>query len=341
MHAIEPPAGLPGAASSAAAAFDHYQTNILPLLKHSSQTAYRSILRHHLRRAFKGLQFAQIDTACVQERLVTAMRGANLKRETIRSAVVLLQRIVKLAGDRGLAVGRLELRKLHLPVADLKPERVYTPPEALGILAAETEPQQRAFFRVLFLSGMRSSEVLGLQWPDIDFDAQTIHVRRSAVSGKLGTLKTANTAAPRAMSDQLAEYLREWRRDSPATASGLLFRTSTDRPIWRSHVYRSWLKPLCKRLGIQCRGLHAARHTFGHAAAKVGGASQVRDLLRHSSLRTTQRYVTTVDTDLRTINQAVTDQLLNADQSRNAHPQSCVQVADDKHGNASNSRISE
>ena len=102
--------------------------------------------------------------------------------------VVLLQRIVRLARDQGLAVGRLEPRALHLPVADLAIERVYTPTEVTAILAADVDPQPRAFFATLLLSGMRASEVLGLRWADLDFDARTIHVRRSAVAGRLGAI---------------------------------------------------------------------------------------------------------------------------------------------------------
>lgn len=318
MRYAAPPAGLPGKAGSAAQAFEHYETHHLPLVKHSSQAAYRSLLRRHLRPAFKGLQLGQINTAVVQERLITPMRSAGLRRETITAAVVVLTRILKLAQTQGLAVGRFEPKHLVLPVAELRAERVYTPVETAAILSAELEPQQRAFFAVLLLTGLRCSEVLGLMWSDIDLQGRTLQIRRSAVAGRLGTCKTAATAAPRALSDQLVQRLVEYRAACPATASGLLFRSRRDRPLWRSHVDRSWLRPLLARLGIEPRGLHAARHAFGHAAAALGGAAQVRDLLRHRDLATTQRYVATVSTDLRRINQAVSDRLAATDKSGNA-----------------------
>ncbi len=56
----------------------------------------------------------------------------------------------------------------------------------LGAADAGAEPlgpTDRALFLAAALSGLRQSELLGLQWRDVDFDAERIRVRRSYVRG--------------------------------------------------------------------------------------------------------------------------------------------------------------
>jgi len=46
------------------------------------------------------------------------------------------------------------------------------------------EAPWRAMFAVGTFAGLRTGEVIALEWGDVDFDARTIHVRRS-VDGPL------------------------------------------------------------------------------------------------------------------------------------------------------------
>ena len=46
------------------------------------------------------------------------------------------------------------------------------------------------YYTVRFFTGMRTSEIDGLLWQDIDFNRKEIHVRRALVEGELGEPKT-------------------------------------------------------------------------------------------------------------------------------------------------------
>lgn len=54
----------------------------------------------------------------------------------------------------------------------------------------ETEPlEDRAMFTLALFTGMRRGELLGLEWPDVDFETAVISIRRTSQYGgaKLGT----------------------------------------------------------------------------------------------------------------------------------------------------------
>ena len=63
---------------------------------------------------------------------------------------------------------------------------------------------------------MRSGEIAGLQWSDIDWSGKFISVRRNIVDGQITTVKTKNGRRRVDMSDELLATLanlRKWRQE--------------------------------------------------------------------------------------------------------------------------------
>jgi integrase len=86
----------------------------------------------------------------------------------------------------------------------LRTEQVRAVYLALPEMAADAP--WRPMFAVGTFAGLRSGEVIALEWADLDFEARTIHVRRSVD----GPLKDDDSRiAP--MADTLAGILAEWR----------------------------------------------------------------------------------------------------------------------------------
>ena len=115
-----------------------------------------------------------------------------------------------------------------------------------------------------------------LRWRDVDTStAQAI------VHGKGGTLKAV------ALSDRLLEalsILRASGESAPPRRPGYVLPYSASRAYQRFGA-------LCKRLGIEARGLHALRHTAGtRLYQQHGDLGQVQDHLRHAHIDTTRIY---------------------------------------------------
>lgn len=71
------------------------------------------------------------------------------------------------------------------------------------------------FWTMVFLAGLRVSELLGLKWLDISFNRLEIHVSRAIVDGVIGDMKTEASRKPLALDSALAEVLVEWRGRTP------------------------------------------------------------------------------------------------------------------------------
>ena len=107
----------------------------------------------------------------------------------------------------GYVCQMVDYKCLTLPTEEVQTEaRFFTVEEVGKIIAAAREPY-KTMFMLLAMTGMRAGEMLGLQWPDIDFEKGFLNIRRSAWYGRVQTTK--NKTARRSF-----HYLAYLRRHS-------------------------------------------------------------------------------------------------------------------------------
>jgi integrase len=134
-------------------------------------------------------------------------------------------------------------------------------------------------------------EALGLQWGDIDFEHQCIHIRRSAWSGKAQSTKSWGSAAPITLPPALSAVLAEYRASWKPNLAGFLFVTRNGRPPSSNKVVEYQLWPILDVLGIPRCGLHAFRHSVASFIVDAGYSIEVaQQQLRHSNARTALGY---------------------------------------------------
>src|SRR5699024_1526272 len=74
------------------------------------------------------------------------------------------------------------MEKAEKPTVKYKQGQVYDSAELkqlYGLLKLEENKQQVLIVKLALNTGMRKGELLGLQWEDVDFESNTIHVRHS------------------------------------------------------------------------------------------------------------------------------------------------------------------
>lgn len=90
---------------------------------------------------------------------------------------------------------------------------ILTPKETFLIL--NTLPLLQQTMVVLdAATGIRYSEIAGLQWKDVDWKNNCIRIERRWIRGDVDKPKTKASKAPVAMSEVLAAYLLAWRRET-------------------------------------------------------------------------------------------------------------------------------
>ena len=195
---------------------------------------------------------------------------------------------------------------LRLPVVKVPPHRPrpYTQEQIDRLLSTGAYKRTRAMILLATYQGLRASEVAAVHSDDIDLHAGTIKI-----FGKGGR------------TDYLP--LHPVIRELAATMNpGWWFpaRGGRDGHI-RGQSVSDLLTDARNRAGITDKALtgHSLRHTFGTELVR-GGANirAVQELMRHSSLQTTQRYAQVLDEDRREALEVLGGRIIPAHSGRKA-----------------------
>ena len=170
------------------------------------------------------------------------------------------------------------------------------PVEAILAAVPAAQRRDRLLFRLIFETGLRVGEALGLDVEDLDL---TPDDERLSVLGKGGRRRTV-LLDEAGLVGQLRSYLK-WS----GYHHGPLFRAEKNGrggPLRYQSVQERWAR-YCATAGVSCT-LHQLRHT--HATELVNGGvslETIRRRLGHKNLQTTLRYAeqsdATSDAELR------------------------------------------
>lgn len=165
---------------------------------------------------------------------------------------------------------------------------------ALLDAAKRVVPDYAIIFQTMALTGMRTGEVLALDWTDIDEDNGLIRVRRSHHRKRVGTTKTGKSrtvALPPELQDALREHRRKLIADQAAGVdSGWCFPSATGELRHHSTI-RKPLQQACAEAGIEIRFTpHGFRRTFNNLLRQVTTGTVQRSLTGHSTERMSEHY---------------------------------------------------
>ncbi|MGO9154114.1 site-specific integrase [Mycobacterium sp.] len=260
---------------------------------------YRFALLHATRRfgavPLQSLTKAQLDEM-VSEMLTSGSRhGGPLSVRSVQFAVRTLRAVIEDARRQGL-VARNVADLVEVPRSTRRKIVTWSATEAQQF-AEHVRGERLAACWALTLAGLRRSEVLGLAWSAVDFDAGTVSVVASRVavgSGRetvIGPPKSARgrrilpmppatMAALRALKTrQKGEYLA---LGVPWSDANLIAVREDGVPIRPEH-YSDEFARLCAAAGVPVIRLHDARHTSVSLAIDAGhNLAAVADWHGHS-----------------------------------------------------------
>jgi integrase/recombinase XerC len=158
--------------------------------------------------------------------------------------------------------------------------------------------RDRLIIEMFYATGIRESELIGLNDGDIDLDSMTLKV-----TGKRN--KQRLVPFDRELKADIQQYI-DVRNDEALRESDAFFTREDGRRLSASIVYSLVKKNLSKVTALKKRSPHVLRHTF--ATAMLNNEAElnaVKELLGHESLGTTQIYThTTFESLKKTYKQA-------------------------------------
>ena len=171
-------------------------------------------------------------------------------------------------------------------------ERFLTPIEAKALLEAIDLHLERPFAdaaKLLLFTGARKTEILGLQWSEVDLERKALRLppERTKAGGKTGARQILlSTPAVEILRARQALMLQQ----EPDDRSSYVFPDTKGRGCHMTGLRRPFLKA-CKAIGLTDVRLHDLRHSFASLAVANGvSLLMVSKLLGHASARTTERY---------------------------------------------------
>lgn len=153
---------------------------------------------------------------------------------------------------------------LEIPKRVKKQRRTISDEEMERILLCPFKEQDRMYIDVLRNTGMRPSEVLALDWADIDFQQNIIHVRHAFeyMNANLPVLKPTKTNSERdiPLNSSLRSVLYSVRQNK-----GFVFMREDGTPYTKSaytKMYKRIFKLIEEAIGENDLVMYSFRHTF-------------------------------------------------------------------------------
>lgn len=231
----------------------------------STYESYESAVRYHLIPAFGKLTVQDLSTQIIRQ----WMGGLLISNKRINNVLTPLRGML----DDAFADGAIDrnpmdrIRNLEIRHEDPEP---FTYEEQQRILA-ELEGQGRNLIQFAFWTGLRTSELIALEWGDIDWVRGTVYVQRACVRGQVKYPKTRSGKREVMLLPDAYKALQDQKQYTYKKGKQIFHNPETDRP-WSSDIkirYPLWTKAI-KAAGVRYRNPYQTRHTYASMLLSAG-----------------------------------------------------------------------
>ena len=258
---------------------------------------YRSIVTHYFVPEMGNIILTQLKPEHIQKHYIS-MLNKYLSAGTVRYHHAVIHKALQTAIKWGL-LNHNAADSVDVPHSHQNEMQTWDEYEVNRFLETARDSYYYALFHTALFTGMRRSELLALQWRDIDF--HQIHVNRSLHQLRDGSYmftqpKSAKSRRTIALSPSSVLTLTEHKEKqegmramlgTPLKNDDLVFSTPDGKPLRPNTVTRAWAM-LAAKAGVKPIRLHDARHSHASLMLKQGVHPKiVQERLGHSSIQIT------------------------------------------------------
>lgn len=278
---------------------NHYIKNGLPFNKRNGHRkskgtiyCYQHALDEFILPRWRDEVAAKVKPLAIRDWLYDLHDECDYDWQTVSKVKMVMGQVFDHADIYDLETCRNPVSKVRVPGSEDedKEVRVLQPEKTWQIISRLQDPE-RTLVVLIAATGVRISEALALLWKHVRFDDDSIRIEQAFRLAEITTTKTKSSKASVPMCEALAEFLHNWRSNSPYHRdSDFVFasdKLNGKKPRTGQMVNRCYLKPAAIAAGIikpdERFGFHSLRHslsTWVHSVTKDLKVAQT--MLRHS-----------------------------------------------------------
>jgi integrase len=279
---------------------NHYINHGLPFNKRNGHRkakgtiyCYQHVLEDLILPRWKDEVAAKVKPLAIRDWLFSLHDEDDYDWQTVSKIKMVMGQVFDHADVHDLETCRNPVSKVRVPGSEDqdKEVRILQPEETWRIISGMQDPE-RTLVLLIAATGLRISEALGLQWKHVTFEDRSIRVEQAFRLSEITTTKTKSSKASVPMCEALAEFLLNWRVNSPYHREGdFVFasgKLNGEKPRTGQMVNRCYLKPAAIAAKViqpdERFGFHSLRHSL---STWVNNATKdvkvVQTLLRHSN----------------------------------------------------------
>lgn len=270
-------------------------------LRSSTIESYEGSFRRHILPDLGKLLLNEVTLARVDD-FISGLVRKGLAKDTVRIHVAALRKLLNHAMRRDLitknpasAVGDLLKKSTRIVHDEIEPLTADEVPLFLQTVV-QNWPYYYSFFLAAIHTGMRSGELKGLQWGDIDFQKKFAIVRRSIDNKRRVNGTKTNKVRRVDLSDSLLQELQllkarraqEWKARGNDSIPEWVFCTQEGTPLDTQNVKNRVFFKCLEKAGLRRIRFHDLRHTYASLLIQNSESMKyVQEQLGHSSIKVT------------------------------------------------------
>ena len=271
--------------------YEHWlDTYVKNSVKQSTYLSYKGYLKKHFA-CISKIKLKALDAGTLQELYTFKYEEEDLSPKTLRNMNMALHKCLAQAVKEDLLTNNVS-EAVVLPRAERPEIEVLTNEQQREVVKASYRHRYGVFVRLALCTGLRSGELMGLQWGDIDLVAGTLQVRRTLnrlhkyeenpegnkTEIVLSSPKTKNSRRMIPLTRGAVEDLKRWRavqqHDKQAAGAsykdeGFVLATETGK-YFEKKMLSKYYERILNDAGVGHFTFHALRHTFATRALEHG-----------------------------------------------------------------------
>lgn len=187
---------------------------------------------------------------------VPGRNNGQLSATRINHIMTPLRMLLAEAADRFDFVSPYRgIKSLKVPKTNVQPFTL----DEVSLILANVRKDFEDYYRVRFFTGMRTSEIDGLQWKYVDFERRQILIREAWVRGKLVETKNDGSVREIDMSQPVFDSLK--KQFESTSDYQFVFCNRNREPLNANNITKRVWHPLLRHLNLERRRPYQTRHT--------------------------------------------------------------------------------